>query len=56
MELKVIAHAENGFTDKFGIPRQSRENSEIETRIVFEPTYAVREAIRGIEFMVAMGF
>ena len=49
MELKVIAHAENGFTDKFGIPRQSRENSEIETRIVFEPTYAVREALRGIE-------
>ena len=49
MTLKVIAHAENGFTDKFGIPRQSRENSEIETRIVFEPTYAVREAIRGIE-------
>ena len=48
-ELKVIAHAENGFTDKFGIPRQSRESSEIETRIVFEPTYAVREALRGIE-------
>ena len=48
-ELKVIAHAENGFTDKFGIPRQSRESSEIETRIVFEPKYAVREALRGIE-------
>ena len=49
MELKVIAHAQNGFTDKFGIPRQSRESSEIETRIVFEPKYAVREALRGIE-------
>ena len=49
MELRVIAHAENGFTDKFGIPRQSRESSGIETRIVFEPTYAVREALRGIE-------
>ena len=49
MTLKVIAHAENGFTDKFGIPRQSREESGIETRIVFEPTYAVKEAFRGIE-------
>ena len=49
MELKVIAHALNGFTDKFGIPRQSREESAIETRIVFEPTYAVKEALRGIE-------
>lgn len=49
MELKVIAHAQNGFIDKFGIPRQSRESSSIETRIIFEPTYAVREALRGIE-------
>ncbi len=49
MELKVIAHAKNGFIDKFGIPRQSRESSSIETRIIFEPTYAVREALRGIE-------
>lgn len=49
MELKVIAHARNGFTDKFGIPRQSRESSAIETRIVFEPMYAVKEALRGIE-------
>ena len=49
MELKVIAYARNGFTDKFGIPRQSREENDIETRIVFEPTYSVHEAIRGIE-------
>ena len=48
-ELKVIARARNGFTDKFGIPRQSRESSAIETRIVFEPMYAVKEALRGIE-------
>ena len=49
MNLKVIAYARNGFTDKFGIPRQSREDSCIETRIVFEPEYSVREALRGIE-------
>ena len=49
MELKVIAYARNGHTDKFGIPRQSREESPILTRIVFEPEYRVKEALRGIE-------
>ena len=49
MELKVIAYARNGHTDKFGIPRQSRDESPILTRIVFEPEYSVQEALRGIE-------
>ncbi len=49
MQLKVIAYARNGHMDKFGIPRQSREDSPIVTRIVFEPEFAVREALRGIE-------
>ena len=49
MELKVIAYARNGHSDKFGIPRQSREESPILTRIVFEPEYRVQEALRGIE-------
>jgi tRNA-Thr(GGU) m(6)t(6)A37 methyltransferase TsaA len=49
MQLKVIAYARNGHTDKFGIPRQSREESPILTRIVFEPEYNVQEALRGIE-------
>ena len=49
MELKVIAYARNGFSQKFGIPRQSREDSCLETCIVFAPTYRVREALRGIE-------
>ena len=49
MNLKVIAYARNGHTDKFGIPRQSRDESPIVTRIVFEPEYSVREALRGIE-------
>lgn len=49
MNLKVIAYARNGHTDKFGIPRQSREESPIVTRIVFEPEFAVQEALRGIE-------
>lgn len=49
MKLKVIAYAHNGHTDKFGIPRQSREESPILTRIVFEPEYQVQEALRGLE-------
>lgn len=49
MELQVIAHARNGFSQKFGIPRQSREDSSIDTHIIFAPAYRVREALRGIE-------
>ena len=49
MTINPIAHARNGFTQKFGIPRQSREESALVTRIVFEPEYRVREALRGIE-------
>ena len=47
MNITPVAIARNGFTDKFGIPRQSREESCIETRIVFEPDFRVREALRG---------
>jgi len=47
--LDVLARARNGFEDKFGIPRQSREESGIETRIVFEPGYRDDNMLRGIE-------
>lgn len=47
--LRPIAYARNGFTDKFGIPRQSQSASHIETRIVFYPSYRVREALRGLD-------
>ena len=47
--LIIIARARNGFTDKFGIPRQSREESQIETRVVFEPEFRNPDALRGIE-------
>ena len=49
MELKVIAYARNGHTDKFGIPRQSRDESPIQTRIVFESEYRIPEMLRGVE-------
>ena len=49
MELKVIAYARNGHTDKFGIPRQSREESPIETRIVFEPEFRIPDSLRALD-------
>ncbi len=49
MEINPIAFAHNGFSAKFGIPRQSREGNNIETRIVFEPSYRIPDALRGID-------
>lgn len=47
--IHPIAYAHNGFTDKFGIPRQVREHTNLLTRIVFCPQYRSSDAIRGIE-------
>ncbi|WP_090417581.1 tRNA (N6-threonylcarbamoyladenosine(37)-N6)-methyltransferase TrmO [Pseudobutyrivibrio sp. YE44] len=47
MELKEIAHINTGFTQKFGIPRQSGLVSEI-GRIVFTPEYRNPTFIEGI--------
>jgi len=47
--LQIIARARNGFEEKFGVPRQSREESGIETRIVFESAYRDENMLRGIE-------
>ena len=49
MELNIIARIENNYTTKFGVPRQSGLVEEVVSRIVFEPRYRVREALRGIE-------
>ena len=46
--IKVIAHIENDFTTKFGIPRQSGMLSEMSSRIVFTPEYRREEAFRDI--------
>ena len=48
MELKVIAKISTDFKEKFGIPRQSGIAKTI-GKIIFEPEYRVREALRGIE-------
>lgn len=47
--VKQIAHIENDFTSKFGIPRQSGLVTGMISRIVFEPEYRFSEALRGIE-------
>lgn len=48
MELKIIARISSGFTEKFGIPRQSGL-VPTKAEIVFEPDYRNADALRGIE-------
>lgn len=47
--MKPIAHIENGFSSKFGIPRQSGLVGQVRSTIVFEPEYRDENALRGIE-------
>jgi tRNA-Thr(GGU) m(6)t(6)A37 methyltransferase TsaA len=47
--LKIIAHIESEFPEKFGIPRQSGLVEELRAKIVFTPEYRVPEAVRGLE-------
>lgn len=44
-----IAHIENNFTEKFGVPRQSGLVGEIRGKIVFEPEFRNADALRGLE-------
>lgn len=46
--LKIIARIYNDYTEKFGIPRQSGI-IDIESKILFEPEFRNREALRGLE-------
>lgn len=47
--MKIIAHIQTDFPDKFGIPRQSGIIEELKGKIVFEPEYRRAEAVRGLE-------
>ncbi len=47
-QITAIAHIYNDFNEKFGIPRQSGLAHNL-SKIVFEPQYRDREALRGIE-------
>ena len=49
VEFRVIAHIENDYKEKFGIPRQSGLVEALVSRIVFEPEYRNEDAFRGIE-------
>lgn len=46
--IKPIAYIQNDFKEKFGIPRQSGL-ADVVSKIVFEPEYRKKEAVRGIE-------
>ena len=48
-EIRPIAHIENDFETKFGIPRQAGIADMIESRIVFEREYRNPDTLRGIE-------
>ncbi len=47
--MKIIAHIENDFPTKFGIPRQSGLVNSLRSRIVFAPEYRNPDAFRGME-------
>jgi len=49
MILTPVAYYRGPLSSKFGIPRQSGLAGDIEGRIVFEPAYRNREALRGLE-------
>ena len=49
MEIKPIAHIHTGYSEKFGIPRQSGLAEGTFGRIVFEPEFRHPDALRGIE-------
>ena len=48
-EIAPVAHIQSDFPQKFGIPRQSGLVQALEARIVFEPPYRRREALREID-------
>lgn len=49
MNIKPIAHIENDFPTKFGLPRQSGMAEHLISRIVMEKEYRSPDAFRGIE-------
>lgn len=49
MELKIIAHIESDYPEKFGIPRQSGLVNSAMSRIVFCSEYRNADALRGLE-------
>ncbi|MDO4437303.1 MAG: tRNA (N6-threonylcarbamoyladenosine(37)-N6)-methyltransferase TrmO [Coriobacteriaceae bacterium] len=49
MELRPIAHIRTDLPQKFGIPRNSFLAPHLQGRIVFEPEFALPQAVAGLE-------
>ena len=49
MLVTPIAHIENDFPEKFGLPRQSGLSRHLISKVVMEKPYRVPEAFRGLE-------
>lgn len=49
MTIEPIAYIRTDFPEKFGIPRQSGLAASLRGRIVFEPKYRNRDALRGLD-------
>ena len=49
MEMRPIAHIETDPPQKFGIPRNSFLAPHLQGRIVFEPEFALPQAVDGLE-------
>lgn len=47
--MKAIAHIRTGFSEKFGVPRQSSLAPHTRGVVVFEPEFRRAEALRGLE-------
>ena len=54
-EIQAIAHIVTDFSSKFGIPRQSGLVEELEGKILFEPEYGTKEAVKGLEEFLISG-
>lgn len=49
MNIKPIAKIKNDLPEKFGVPKQSGLAASFKSKIIFEPEFAIPEAIRGLE-------
>lgn len=47
--MEAIARIHNDFPTKFGLPRQASLAPSLRSKIVFEPSFRIAEALRGLE-------
>lgn len=49
IHIRTIAKIYNGFKAKFGVPWQSGLVDDVESKIIFEPEFRNKDAVRGLE-------